>query len=77
MAKGYIQIDDKLCKGCGLCAVFCNRGCVTDPGDRKNSQGYLLPSFVKADRCTGCGVCGQMCPDFAISVYRLIEASPG
>ena len=77
MAKGYIVVDEKLCKGCGLCAEFCSRGCVAPPADRMSGQGYLLPSFVDDGRCTGCGVCGQMCPDFAVTVYRLVGPLSG
>jgi len=72
MAKGEITIDEKLCKGCGYCTEFCNRGCIIIPGDKFTPQGYLLPVFVEPDTCNACGVCGWMCPDFAIEVYKYV-----
>ena len=74
MAKGEIVIDEQLCKGCGLCARFCTRGCIASPEDKLGPQGYLLPVFAEPEKCNGCGICGWMCPDFTITVYRFVEA---
>ena len=73
--RGEIEINEKLCKGCGYCAKFCPHDCIEIPGDRYTSQGYLLPVFMAKDKCTACGICGWMCPDLAIDVYRLAEAA--
>ena len=73
MAKGEITIDEKLCKGCGYCTKFCTRGCIVIPGDKYTPQGYMLPVFVETDKCNACGVCGWMCPDLAIEVYKYVE----
>ena len=46
-----------------------SEGFVLDP-DRLNAKGYN-PSIVKfADLCIGCGMCGMICPDSAITVER-------
>ncbi len=73
MTRGEIVIEEQLCKGCGLCAKFCARGCIAPPKDKLSPQGYLLPIFANPEKCNACGVCGWMCPDFAITVYKYIE----
>jgi 2-oxoglutarate ferredoxin oxidoreductase subunit delta len=59
-----IDIFRDWCKGCGICAAFCPRGCI-----KMNAAGE--PVVEKADRCTGCGWCELHCPDFAICVREL------
>ncbi len=78
MSRGEITINERLCKGCGYCVRFCPQDCIAIPGDRFSPQGYLLAVFTEPDRCNACGICGWMCPDFAIDVYRYVEAeTPG
>ena len=74
MAKGEIVIDENRCKGCSYCIHFCNLNCIVMPGDIFTPKGYSLPVFINTDECTGCGICGWMCPDQAIEVYRYVEA---
>jgi len=74
MARGEIVIDEGHCKGCGYCARFCPQGCISLPGNRFSPQGYQLAIFSNPDKCTGCALCGWMCPEFAIDVYRYVEA---
>jgi 2-oxoglutarate ferredoxin oxidoreductase subunit delta len=76
MPKGEISIDERFCKGCSLCSHFCTRGCITIPGDRFTPQGYLLPVFSSPEKCNACGICGWLCPHFAIDVYKLTEKEP-
>jgi len=59
-----IDIFRDWCKGCGICAAFCPRGCI-----KMNEAGE--PVVVNAKRCTGCGWCELHCPDFAICVREL------
>lgn len=73
MARGEITIDEAHCRGCGYCEHFCSRNCITIPGDKFTPQGYLLPIFANPEKCNACGVCGWMCPHFAIEVYRYVE----
>ncbi|MBI4595662.1 MAG: 4Fe-4S binding protein [Candidatus Tectomicrobia bacterium] len=74
MTKGEITIDEDVCKGCGYCALFCRRSCISIPGDRFTPQGYFLPLFSSPELCNACGICGWMCPHFAIQVYKMPEA---
>ncbi len=70
-AKGEVVIDGQLCKGCSLCIQFCAKGCLSLTGEGVSSQGANVPSFVAPEKCNGCGICGRMCPDFAIEVFRV------
>ncbi|MDY6843545.1 MAG: 4Fe-4S binding protein [Thermodesulfobacteriota bacterium] len=73
MAKGEITIDEKLCKGCGLCVEYCPRGCISMPMGKLSEKGLPLVVFSEPEKCNACCVCGWMCPDFAIEVYKLDE----
>ena len=65
LKKEYVvDIFRDWCKGCGICAAFCPRGCI-----KMNAAGE--PEVVDAKRCTGCGWCELHCPDFAICVKEL------
>lgn len=49
------------CKRCGNCVAFCPLGILV-----ADEWGY--PHQVDKERCTGCGLCEMLCPDFAITV---------
>lgn len=72
MAKGEIVIREEFCKACGLCVKFCSRGCIT-MGENVSARGLPLPVFIDPERCNACCVCGWMCPDCAIEVYKYVE----
>lgn len=67
--KGYIEIDEELCKGCNLCISFCPESMIST-SDKLNASGYLPVSFSNSGACTGCASCAIVCPDVAIEVYR-------
>ncbi len=67
--KGYIKIDQGLCKGCQICIAFCPKTIITQ-SDKVNASGYLPAVFNKDSECTGCAVCAVVCPEVAIEVYR-------
>ncbi len=67
--KGYIEIDQELCKGCQICISFCPKD-VISPSDRLNASGYLPVLLDDSGVCTGCAICAVVCPEVAIEVYR-------
>ncbi len=68
--KGYIEVDEELCKGCLICASFCPKNVISS-SDRINASGYLVVAFNDGSgECTGCAICALVCPDVAIEVYR-------
>ena len=64
-----IEVDDDLCKGCGLCVEYCPPH-VIELSERISPRGYHPARLKDAGRCTGCALCGMVCPDLAIEVYR-------
>ena len=74
MIKAEVIIDPAECSGCGYCAVFCPRECLSFSGEKFNDQGYPLPTFSHPEWCNTCSFCAIMCPAAAIEVY--ITVSP-
>ncbi len=67
--KGYIEIDQMLCKGCEICIFFCPKGVIYG-SDKLNPSGYQVAVFNDNSECTGCAICAVVCPEVAIEVYR-------
>lgn len=67
--KGWIEVNDLYCKGCGLCVGACPKQVLELDMDRLTPKGYH-PVYLISDGCTGCGICSIVCPDAAITVYR-------
>jgi 2-oxoglutarate ferredoxin oxidoreductase subunit delta len=68
-ARGVVVINRENCKGCAFCVEFCPPK-VLELEKGYNVKGYHPPFLAKPDGCTGCDMCGLMCPDFAIYGYR-------
>jgi 2-oxoglutarate ferredoxin oxidoreductase subunit delta len=66
--KGTVVILADRCKGCGFCIEFCPAKCLKFT-TKYNSKGYHIPMLSKPDDCTGCDICGMVCPDYAIYGY--------
>ena len=64
-----IEIDEELCKGCGLCIMFCPQK-VLEPSEELNRKGVFPPRVVDIDKCVKCHLCEFICPDFSISVLE-------
>jgi NAD-dependent dihydropyrimidine dehydrogenase PreA subunit len=56
-----IEIYRGWCKKCAICVAFCPRQVLST-----DDAGY--PVIKDMDRCTGCNLCADRCPDFAITV---------
>lgn len=74
MAKGRIEIDESLCKGCVLCTQVCPKELVIVAEDRLTAKGYH-PAVLNDPNgeCTGCAICAVICPEAAISVFRMVS----
>ncbi len=72
MAKviGAIVVDKDRCKGCEVCIPVCVPDIIR-MSSNVNLKGFHFAYMVNPDECTGCTNCGIVCPDGAITVYRM------
>ena len=76
MAKGRIEVDERLCKGCAMCTTVCPKDLIFMADDRLTPKGYHPAELIDPDgNCTGCAICAVICPDASITVYRYIPAT--
>jgi Fe-S-cluster-containing hydrogenase component 2 len=61
MKRKIVEIDEKLCNGCGLCAGACHEGAI----GMVNGKAKLL----RDDYCDGLGDCLPACPPGAITIW--------
>ena len=75
MAKGRIEVNETLCKGCELCTTVCPKDLISMASDRFTPKGYHPAMLLDpGGDCTGCAICAVICPDAAITVYRWVPA---
>jgi len=55
-----VKINAAWCKSCGICVQFCPRH-VLEMGD-------FAAQVAHQEDCSGCKMCENLCPDFAIIV---------
>ncbi len=67
MAK--IVVKSERCKSCGYCIKFCPKK-VLEIGHEVNSKGYEYVVPTNMDACIACCMCGRICPDGAIEIYK-------
>lgn len=73
MAKGRIEINAEMCKGCEFCAMVCPYNLIALAGTF-NSKGYRPAMLIDPEnRCTGCMLCAMICPEAVITVYRQVK----
>lgn len=56
-------VNERLCKGCGICVIFCPKK-IIELSDDKACVNNL-------NECIGCRQCEYHCPDFAITVGEI------
>lgn len=64
-----IKVISERCKSCGYCIEFCTKKILAF-GTRVNSKGYEYIEAINMEDCTGCTMCGRICPDGAIEIYK-------
>jgi len=67
MAK--IEVNKEKCKSCELCIGACPLG-LLKLSKNMNSFGDHYVEQTDESKCTGCALCGLMCPDLVITVYK-------
>ena len=58
MAKGYVEINKKACKGCWYCVSVCPKKVLAE-GDEANAKGFLTVTKANPDDCIG-GIPGRI-----------------
>ncbi|HCX60868.1 MAG TPA: 2-ketoglutarate ferredoxin oxidoreductase subunit delta [Clostridiales bacterium] len=56
-----VEVNEKLCKRCGICSTFCPVKVFTCEIDG-------LPVYTYQEKCTGCNLCVLRCPDIALTL---------
>jgi 2-oxoglutarate ferredoxin oxidoreductase subunit delta len=67
--RGWIEVNQLFCKGCDLCVSECPQHVLALDMDQLTPKGYHPVHLIK-DGCTGCAICGIVCPEAALTVYR-------
>ena len=64
-----VHIDERLCKGCGLCVHYCPCGSLS-MSERRNQKGYTVAELSDLEKCKPCKICEIVCPDLAVYVEK-------
>ena len=78
MSRIQIFINEKWCKGCGICEGLCPKKVIKIKqkekvhvkDDKSSRRIQYMPMAVveNLDACIGCRICEKHCPDFAIQI---------
>jgi 2-oxoglutarate ferredoxin oxidoreductase subunit delta len=60
-----LVIEDKWCKGCGICAAFCPKQILEIRAEKV--------AIKDEEQCISCGLCELRCPDYAIYLVNMEE----
>jgi 2-oxoglutarate ferredoxin oxidoreductase subunit delta len=64
-----VVVLTQYCKSCGLCVNICPKKILVI-GEKANAKGYYSIVVTDETKCSGCTLCGIMCPDVAIEIYK-------
>jgi len=65
-----VEIDEGLCKGCGLCVAFCREQAL-ELSPAPNSRGAYTVRVIGGAVCCACRHCVVMCPEAAVRLLRV------
>lgn len=65
IGRKKLVVEDKWCKGCGICAAFCPKQVL----ELKNEKVRI----ANPEACVFCGQCELRCPDYAIYLVNIEE----
>ncbi len=65
-----VEVDEGLCKGCGLCVAFCKEHAL-ELSPTPNSRGVYVVRVLGGIACCACRHCVVMCPEAAVRLYRI------
>lgn len=68
--KGYVEVRQDVCKGCGLCVSVCPQQVLQLDQSILNAGGYHPSNPVQPQKCIACAMCAIICPDSAIYVAK-------
>ncbi len=71
-----VEIDGDRCKACGLCIDACNKHLLTLSSDL-NAKGYHPIEIHDVEECSACALCGVICPEGSLAVYKEIKPKKG
>ena len=60
-----LVIEEKWCKGCGICAAFCPKQILEIRTEKV--------AVKDEEQCISCGLCELRCPDYAIYLVNMEE----
>ncbi|MBM4030494.1 MAG: 4Fe-4S dicluster domain-containing protein [Planctomycetes bacterium] len=64
-----VEIDEALCKGCGLCVAFCREQAI-ELAPTPNVRGAYAARVLGGRACCACRHCVLMCPEAAIRLFQ-------
>ncbi|HPD16171.1 MAG TPA: 4Fe-4S dicluster domain-containing protein [Planctomycetota bacterium] len=64
-----VEIDEGLCKGCGLCVAWCREHAL-ELSPTPNARGAYIARVIAGTACCACRHCALMCPEAAIHLHR-------
>ena len=65
-----VIINEKRCKGCGLCIEVCPKKILQFDKSKLNEIGYHPVSVTDMSLCIGCCSCARMCPDVILEIEK-------